>query len=305
MTNDSDLVAVMAELHAALRPGDLAQTLDRVTDAAVALLPDVDGATIAVEHSDGRFETAAATGSVDAGPDPVGRGSASLPALAARTAARLDRVQQALDEGPAVDVTDSSGSSTAFRAGTEEPRGPSAGGTPDPGGERVREPIETLRDDLVARADADGTLGPGQATAVTTSDLARDDRYPAYGAVAVRAGVRAQVAVVLFDTARARGVLNLYSHRPGAFDDTAVLTDLFAHHSATALAYAAEYQALETTEAERRAVGQALGIVMERYELSEAKAFALLQRTAEHRVVSVRLVAQELVARAEGASSPE
>jgi len=69
VTNSSDLVAVMAELHAALRPGDLAQTLRRVTDAAVELLPDVDGATIAVEHADGRFETAAATGSVDAASD--------------------------------------------------------------------------------------------------------------------------------------------------------------------------------------------------------------------------------------------
>ena len=134
---------------------------------------------------------------------------------------------------------------------------------------------------------------------------ARDDRYPAYGAVAVRAGVRAQVAVVLFETDRSRGVLNLYSQRSGAFDDTAVLTDLFAHHSATALAYAAEYDDRETTVAERRAVGQALGIMMERYQLSEAKAYALLQRTAEHRAVSVRLVAQELVARVEGASSHE
>ena len=42
-----------AELHAALLPGDLAQTLLRVTDAAVELLPDVDGATITVEHADG------------------------------------------------------------------------------------------------------------------------------------------------------------------------------------------------------------------------------------------------------------
>ncbi len=295
----------MAELHAALRPGDLAQTLSRVTDAAVELLPDVDGATIAVEHADGRFETAAATGSVDTGPKPVAGVVAAAPELAADTAARLDRVQRALKEGPAVDVTDPSGSSTEFRAGSEDPRGHSAGGTPDPRGARVRDPIETLRDDLVARAGAGGTLGPGQAPAVTTSDLARDVRYPAYGAVAVRAGVRAQVAVVLFDTARARGVLNLYSHRSGAFDDTAVLTDLFAHHSATALAYAAEYQDRETTLAERRMIGQALGIVMERYELSEVKAFALLQRTAVNRVVSVRLVAQELVAHAEAASSPE
>ena len=44
---------------------------------------------------------------------------------------------------------------------------------------------------------------------------------------------------------------------------------------------------------------------MERYELSEAAAFALLQRTAEHRAVGVRLVAEELVARTEEAGSHE
>jgi hypothetical protein len=271
VTNSSDLVAVMAELHAALTPGDLSQTLRRVTDAAVELLPDVDGATITVEHLDGRFETAAATGSVDASSAEAGAGAAA-PELAADTAARLDRLQQTLDEGPAVDVTDPSGSTT-------------------------------LHDDPAARADTVGILEPGQAPVVTTSDLSRDDRYPAYRAVAVRAGVRAQVAVVLFDTTRARGVLNLYSLRSGAFDDTAVLTDLFTRHSATALAYAAEYQDRETTASERRAVGQALGIVMGRYKLPEADAFALLQRTADHRSVSVRLVAQELVARAEETGS--
>ena len=308
MANSSDLIAVMAELHAALRPGDLAQTLRRVTDAAVQLLPDVDGASITVEHEDGRFETAAATGSVEAGPEPGGDLSPGGPDMAAGTAVRLDRVQQALGEGPAVDVADSSGSTGAtgaMRAGPEESEVPSVGGTPDADGQRVREPTEPRREDGLMGADPGHIPEAGQAPAVRISDMSRDDRYPAYGAVAMRAGVRAQVAVVLFDTDRARGVLNLYSLRAGVFDDTAVLTDIFAHHSATALAYAAEYHDRETTVAERRAIGQALGIVMERYTLSESDAYALLQQTAEHRAVSVRLVAQELVARAEGAGSHE
>ena len=265
------------------------------------LLPDVDAATITVEHPDGRFETAAATGSVNGAPEPVGDVGPAAE-LAADTAARLDRVQQILDEGPAVDVADSPGSTGTFRA-AQDPGGPSAGSTPEPGGTRVREPIEPPGDDLVARTDPGDIGEPGQAPTVRTSDLSRDDRYPAYGVVAVRAGVRAQVAVVLFETARSRGVLNLYAHESGAFDNTAVLTDLFAHHSATALAYAVDYDDRETAVAERRAVGQAPGIVMERYELSEATAFALLQRTAEHRAVGVRLVAEELVARTEEAGS--
>ena len=44
---------------------------------------------------------------------------------------------------------------------------------------------------------------------------------------------------------------------------------------------------------------------MERYTLSESDAYALLQQTAEHRAVSVRLLAQELVTRAEGAGAHE
>jgi ANTAR domain len=276
VTNSSDLVAVIAELHAVLAPGDLAQTLSRVTDAAVELLPDVDGATITVEGTDGRVETAAATGSVDAAAEPVRDDGAVAAELAADTAARLDRLQRVLDEGPAVDLTDSAGSAGAFDA-----------------------------PDLVGRPDAGGVNEPGQAPSVRTTDLSRDERYPTYGVVAARAGVRAQVSVVLFETARSRGVLNLYSAQSGAFDDTAVLTDLFAHHSGTALAYAVDYEDRETVVAERRAIGQALGIMMERYELSESAAFALLQRTAEHRAVRVRLVAEELVARTEEAGSQE
>jgi hypothetical protein len=303
VTNSSDLVAVIAELHAALAPGDLAQTLSRVTDAAVELLPDVDGATITVEQAEGHFETAAATGTVDAAVEPAGGAGSPAAELAADTAARLDRLQRALDEGPAVDVTDASGSTGAFRAGADNPEGPSAGGASAPHARRVRQPDAPQVDDLVAPPGTGVIQEPGQAPAVKTSDLSRDDRYPAYGVVAVRSGVRAQLAVVLFETARSRGVLNLYSSRSGAFDDTALLTDVFAHHSATALAYAAEYNDREAAVAERRAVGQALGIVMERYQLSEAAAFALLQRTAEHRAVGVRLVAEELVARTEEAGS--
>ncbi|NUR05967.1 MAG: ANTAR domain-containing protein [Nocardioidaceae bacterium] len=246
-----------------------------MTDAAVELLPDVDAATITIEYEDGHVETAAATGSTGAGQDP---GAAVGPAseLDVDTAVRLDRLQQGLAEGPAVDVIDSPGWTT----------GPPAG------------------DDVVADAEPGGVPDPGLAPAVTASDLSRDERYPLYGAAAARTGIRAQVAVVLFDTVRSRGVLNMYSLRSGAFDDTVVLTDLFAHHSATALAYAADHEDHETTVTQRRTVGQALGIVMERYKLTEANAFALLQETAEHRAVSVRLVAQELVAHAEGAGSP-
>ena len=42
-------------------------------------------------------------------------------------------------------------------------------------------------------------------------------------------------------------------------------------------------------------IGQAVGIVMERFDLSEDRAFAFLARLSSHRNVKLRVVAQELI----------
>ncbi|PUA80021.1 GAF and ANTAR domain-containing protein [Nocardioides currus] len=71
----------------ALTPGDLDQTLGRITQAAVDVLPDVRFASITVKHDDGRVETVAPTH---------------------ETPVRLDAEQYALREGPCYDAaTDS------------------------------------------------------------------------------------------------------------------------------------------------------------------------------------------------------
>lgn len=59
-----DVVAASRRLSAALRPGDLEETLGRITAAAVEVLPDVDCASITIRHADGRLETAAPTDDV-------------------------------------------------------------------------------------------------------------------------------------------------------------------------------------------------------------------------------------------------
>ncbi|MFC5262056.1 ANTAR domain-containing protein [Kribbella qitaiheensis] len=45
----------------------------------------------------------------------------------------------------------------------------------------------------------------------------------------------------------------------------------------------------------RRTIGQAIGIVMERYQLSDARSFAFLTRLSQHRNVRLNKIAQELV----------
>lgn len=217
------LLDVSRRLAATLTPDDLDATLRNITQAAVALLPDVNYASITVRHADDSMDSRAMTDDM-------------LLALDAR--------QIEWREGPCFD-----GAST-------HPH-------------------------------------------VICSDLRSDDRYPRYGPVAVAAGVRAQAGLRLFENDKAIGALNLYSRSVGAFGDMRTLSRLFADQAAVAISYAGQVQNLNDALRTRTTIGQAVGIIMERYGLSDDRAFAFLTRLSSHRNVKLRVVAEEIVAAAE------
>jgi GAF domain-containing protein len=130
---------------------------------------------------------------------------------------------------------------------------------------------------------------------VVCSDLRSDRRFPRYGPVAVDEGIRAQIGVRLFDAPRSQGALNLYSTRVGAFDDNSALSAFFAHQAGQAVAYANEISSLQEAVRTRTLIGEAIGLVMERFGLSDERAFAFLKRLSSHRNVKIRSIARELV----------
>jgi GAF domain-containing protein len=130
---------------------------------------------------------------------------------------------------------------------------------------------------------------------VICSDLRSDRRFPRYGPVAVEEGIRAQIGVRLYDAAGSQGALNLYSTRVGAFDDDSALSAFFAHQAGQAVAYAHEISSLQEALRTRTVIGEAVGLVMERFGLSDERAFAFLKRLSSHRNVKIRVIAQELV----------
>ena len=134
---------------------------------------------------------------------------------------------------------------------------------------------------------------------VVSSDLGADERFPGYGRVAVGMGIRSQIGVRLFDAPNSQGALNLYSSQVGAFDDLESLSALFAHQAGLAISYAHEIGTLQEAVKSRTTIGTAVGIVMERYQLNDERAFAFLKRLSSHRNVKLRTVAAELVADAE------
>jgi hypothetical protein len=130
---------------------------------------------------------------------------------------------------------------------------------------------------------------------ITSPDLENDTRFPRYAPVAVSAGIRAQAGIRLFETKASNGALNLYSERVGAFEDLDLLSELFAHQSAVALDYARHISNLEQAVESRRLVGQAVGIVMERFGLDEARAFGFLTRLSQNNNIKLRVVAERLL----------
>jgi hypothetical protein len=130
---------------------------------------------------------------------------------------------------------------------------------------------------------------------VTAPHLAQDPRFPRYAPVATAAGIQAQAGIRLFDAPESNGALNLYAEQPGAFEDLGSLGELFAHQSAMALAYARQISQLNEAVRTRQLIGEAVGVVMERYNLDDARAFGLLTRLSQESNTKLRAVAESLL----------
>lgn len=134
---------------------------------------------------------------------------------------------------------------------------------------------------------------------VLSPDLASDPRFPRYAASAVAAGIAAQAGLRLFDAPKSQGALNLYSKTVGSFEDLGAIAALFTHQSAMAIDYAREIDNLQDALRTRRTIGQAIGILMERYTLTDQRAFAFLARLSQHGNIKLNRISEELVADAE------
>ena len=130
-------------------------------------------------------------------------------------------------------------------------------------------------------------------------DLGTDPRWPSFGAHAVALGVRSALSYRLFlddDPAKRIGALNLYAHRTHAFGSGAVgLGEVLAAQCASVLSSAIEVEGLRTALASRDTIGQAKGILMERYHLDGAAAFDLLRKTSQDRNIKLNRVAAHVV----------
>jgi hypothetical protein len=133
---------------------------------------------------------------------------------------------------------------------------------------------------------------------VQVDDLAWDLRWPEYGPKAASAfGLGSQLAFQFRADPHARGALNLYSSLPHQIDtDTRQLGAMFARLVAIALGWARHDESMSEALLTRQQIGQAVGIVMERYQLDADRAFSFLVRVSQTGNVKLRDVAAGIIA---------
>jgi GAF domain-containing protein len=160
-------------------------------------------------------------------------------------------------------------------------------------------------DDSVRQADLlQHELGEGpllqslvQEETVHSGDLTREERWTTWSRrAAYDLDLRSLLCLQLFVAKDAIGALSIYSADVDAFDDGDRTTALaLAAHVAAALTSAYEIENLEAAIVNRTVIGQAQGMLMERYAMSAAAAFNVLKRFSQQQNKPLHAVARELV----------
>ena len=95
-------------------------------------------------------------------------------------------------------------------------------------------------------------------------------------------GVRCSLSFQLFVHKDNFGALNLYGGEAGVFDDDSFLYgEILAQHAAVAMAGSQATEQMHRAIASRDLIGQAKGIIMERFRVDAVQAFALLTRLSQ------------------------
>ncbi|HET6743157.1 MAG TPA: GAF and ANTAR domain-containing protein [Kribbella sp.] len=167
-----------------------------------------------------------------------------------------------------------------------------------------RPEIPAVTDPVVAEiytfqlAGADGPLVQcmEQRAEVDIPDVATEARWPEWARRVLDLGVHSVLDVPLWTSTGAVGVLGLYSKRPVAFGpDERAIASILARHVAVAVATARREEHLMVAVDARKLVGQAMGILMERYNLDGDQSFQVLRRYSQDTNTKLHEVARALI----------
>jgi GAF domain-containing protein len=135
------------------------------------------------------------------------------------------------------------------------------------------------------------------ADTVIVEDTHHEERWPEWAKAVAATGVRSMLGTRLHTSSTTIGSLNLYDTRPGHFtEEDRDVAHIFARHAAVALSAARVNANLWRAIDARQLIGQAEGILMERFAIDADQAFAVLRRYSQDRNLKLHVVAERLIA---------
>ena len=139
---------------------------------------------------------------------------------------------------------------------------------------------------------------------VVSGNVDTDSRWPKWGAQASgQFRIRSAMAFRLFNDGRKLAALSLYSEKPDAFTrDDHVDALVMAAQAAVAVAATLELDQMQLALRSRQTIGEAVGMLRERFGLTSEQAFGVLKRLSSQQNVKLLHIAQHVV---ETGSLPE
>jgi transcriptional regulator with GAF, ATPase, and Fis domain len=133
---------------------------------------------------------------------------------------------------------------------------------------------------------------------VRVPDMRAEKRWPEFAKRAAELGALSMLSFQLYVEGDNLGALNLYAKTPGAFtDDSEHVGLLVAAHAAVAYSGAQTEAQLNRAIGSRDLIGQAKGILMERFDVDADRAFEILVTFSRDSHVKLHEVARRLTQR--------
>jgi GAF domain-containing protein len=131
---------------------------------------------------------------------------------------------------------------------------------------------------------------------VRTDDFRADERWPQYSPAVVEIGVLSGLSFKLYTADRTAGALNLFSFKVNAFNaEDETIGVVLAAHAAAAILASRHGEQLQSAISTRDRIGQAKGIIMERFGVNDVKAFEMLRKLSQDSNTPLIDIAQRVI----------
>jgi GAF domain-containing protein len=131
---------------------------------------------------------------------------------------------------------------------------------------------------------------------VRTDDFRDETRWPRYAPACVDLGILSGLSFKLYTADRTAGALNLFSFRPHAWTvEAETIGTILAAHAAAAILASRQSEQLQSALSTRDRIGQAKGIIMERYRVGDVAAFEMMRRLSQESNVRLSDIAQQVI----------